>query len=106
MPPMHFQTLMAECDPPREVAALDGELTARKAVTRELGEGPLPELIARFVAEEFDAARGAFEGVRGAASAAAREEADAVFLGGGGARSGPLDNAIGYLIFPCGKFIG
>jgi uncharacterized protein len=81
MPPMHVPTLMAECDPPQGVAALTGELIARKAVTRELGEGPLPEVIARFVAKEFEAARGAFEGVRGAASAAAREEADAVFRG-------------------------
>lgn len=79
MPPMHFPTLMAESDPPRDVAALTEELIARKAVTRELGEGPLPELIARFLADEFEAARGAFEGDGGAASAEAREEADAVF---------------------------
>jgi predicted nucleotidyltransferase len=58
MPPMHVPTLMAECDPPRDLAALTGELIARKAVMRELGEGPPPEVIARFVAEEFEEARG------------------------------------------------
>jgi uncharacterized protein len=60
VPPMHFPTLMAECDPPRDVAALVSELIARKAETRELGEGPLPEVIAGFVAEEFAAAQEAF----------------------------------------------
>lgn len=79
MPPMHFPTLMAECDPPRDVAALTEELIARKAVTRELGEGPLPEVIARFVAEEFEAARGAFERERGAVDPRMRDDADAVF---------------------------
>lgn len=36
--------LMAECDPPRDVAAMTAELIARKAATRELGEAPLPAL--------------------------------------------------------------
>lgn len=60
-PPMHFPTLMSECDPPLDMAAMTAELIARKAETRELGEGPLPEVIARFVAEEFAAAGYAFE---------------------------------------------
>lgn len=79
MPPMYFPTLMAECDPPHDVAALTEELIARKAMRRELGEGPLPEVIERFVAEEFEAAREAFDGGGGLASPGAREEADAFF---------------------------
>ena len=63
-------------------------------MTRELGEGPLPEVIARFVAEEFEAARGAFEGVPAVASAAVREEADAVLrrVGAQAPRSYPPSN--------------
>jgi hypothetical protein len=55
--PMHFPSLMAECGPPAGVAALTAELIAAKAVTRELGEAPLPEPIVRFVDAEFDIAR-------------------------------------------------
>lgn len=80
IPPMHFRTLMAECDAPRDVAAMIGELIARKAETRELGEGPLPEAIARFVADEFAEARDAFEGGAVRATAAARADVDSFFL--------------------------
>ncbi|MEA3033482.1 MAG: uncharacterized protein QOH86_1498 [Sphingomonadales bacterium] len=55
--PMHFPTLMAQCEPPAELAALVEALIARKAETRELGEAPLPEPIVRFVDEEFALAR-------------------------------------------------
>jgi hypothetical protein len=55
--PMHFPTLMAECEPPQNVAVLAQELMRRKAQTRELGDAPLPEAIDRFVAEEFAIAR-------------------------------------------------
>ena len=54
--PMHFQTLMAECDPPSAVAALIEKLIAQKAETRELGEGELPPEIAAFIDREFVAA--------------------------------------------------
>lgn len=49
-PLMHFPTLTAECDPPRDVAEMTTELITREAETRELGEAPLPPVIARFVA--------------------------------------------------------
>lgn len=52
--PMHFQTLMAECEPPQEIAALVEELIVRKAATRELGNGPLPLEIDRFIEAEFE----------------------------------------------------
>ena len=57
--PMHFPTLMAQCEPPSEVADLAAALIRQKAQTREMGEGPLPEPIDRFVAAEFAAARAA-----------------------------------------------
>lgn len=79
VPPMHFPTLMAECDPPANVAAMAAELVERKAVTRELGEGPLPDAIAAFVEQEFAAARDVFETGRVRLSPAAWEEADAFF---------------------------
>jgi uncharacterized protein len=55
--PMHFPTLMAECDAPPGVAAITEELIARKAETRELGSAPLPPPIEAFVDAEFEAAR-------------------------------------------------
>jgi predicted nucleotidyltransferase len=51
--PMHFPTLMAECDAPEAVRALTAQLIARKAVTRELGSGPLPAAIVEFIDFEF-----------------------------------------------------
>ena len=46
---MHFPTLMAECDPPADLAALVDDLIARKAVTRELGETLLPPAVEQFI---------------------------------------------------------
>lgn len=60
--PMHFPTLMAECDPPRDVDAIVSELIARKAITRELGSADLPEPIRLLVDDEFARARAAFAG--------------------------------------------
>lgn len=51
--PMHFPTLMAECEPPTELAALVDDLIAQKAVSRELGETPLPQPVERFIDSEF-----------------------------------------------------
>lgn len=57
--PMHFPTLMAECDPPAALAAEVAELSARKATTRELGTAPLSATIATFIDREYAAARSA-----------------------------------------------
>jgi predicted nucleotidyltransferase len=51
--PMHFPTLMAECAPPPDLVALVDGLIARKAVTRELGEAPLPAEVEAFIDSEF-----------------------------------------------------
>lgn len=79
VPPMHFPTLLAECDPPAQVAALADELMARKAETRELGTGPLPDAIFAFIAEEFEAARELFETGPVRPSAESRAKAEAFF---------------------------
>jgi predicted nucleotidyltransferase len=55
--PMHFPTLIAQSEIPPDVAALVDDLLARKAVTSELGDGPLPAAIGRLVDEEFAVAR-------------------------------------------------
>jgi predicted nucleotidyltransferase len=79
VPPMHFPTLLAECEPSRDVAEIVAELLARKAETRELGTGPLPQTIALFVAEEFAQAREAFETEPVSPSPDARAKASAFF---------------------------
>lgn len=58
--PMHFPTLMAQCDPPAEVTSLAGDLMRRKAETRELGIAPFPGPLADFIAQEYEAARTVF----------------------------------------------
>lgn len=77
--PMHFPTLMAQCDPPAEVAALVANLIARKAQTRELGDAPLPEPIVRFVDDEFALARETLPAVSPSFDPAARRAAEALF---------------------------
>jgi hypothetical protein len=77
--PMHFPTLMAECDPPREVHQLTDELLARKAVSHEMGTGTLPPVIAAFIEREFELARDVFESGYVPSSPAARADAAALF---------------------------
>ena len=45
-----------ESEVPRELNLLTDELIARKAVTREPGTGPVPDLLGRFAADELDLA--------------------------------------------------
>src|SRR5262249_16057949 len=55
--PMHFQTLMAECEAPKEVQSLVRNLVERKAATHELGCDVLPPQVASFIDSEFVLAR-------------------------------------------------
>lgn len=55
--PMHFPTLMRECEPPRDVEAITTDLILRKSDTRELGTAPLPLPVERFIDDEFALAR-------------------------------------------------
>jgi predicted nucleotidyltransferase len=66
--PMHFPTLMAECDPPAELRKEVADLMDRKRFTRELGAAPLPPIVANFIDSEFELARAAFESGRARAS--------------------------------------
>ena len=77
--PMHFPTLMRDCDPPAEVAEIVAELMGLKAKTRELGSAPLPEPIRSFVDGEFAMGRAMFEGRQVRQSKAARLQAEAFF---------------------------
>jgi len=58
--PMHFPTLLKGCEAPAAIVAIIEELMARKAVTRELGSGPLPEPVLAFIDTEFEESRKAF----------------------------------------------
>jgi uncharacterized protein len=60
--PMHFPTLARESDLPAAVVAIVDDLLARKAVTRELGVGPLPAEIGALIDAEFSAARDIWPG--------------------------------------------
>lgn len=59
--PMHLPTLMAECDPPAELADTVTSLIARKASTAEAANEPLPAIVAQFINDELEAARHTFE---------------------------------------------
>lgn len=58
--PMHFSTLLNGCEAPAAVVEIIEDLMARKAVTRELGSGPLPEPVLAFIDTEFEESRNAF----------------------------------------------
>ncbi|WOH67044.1 nucleotidyltransferase domain-containing protein [Bradyrhizobium sp. BWA-3-5] len=62
--PMHFPTLMEECDPPAELSKEVTDLMSRKLVTRELGAAPLAPAVSSFIDSEFQLARALFEGGR------------------------------------------
>lgn len=59
--PMHFPTLLAECEPPTELSEEVAALMRRKAITHELGIAPLSPIVAGFIDSEFELARNAFE---------------------------------------------
>jgi predicted nucleotidyltransferase len=77
--PMHFPTLMAECDPPPALRAEVEALMAAKARTRELGAAPLSLTVAAFIDAEFARARDLFETGRARAPAAVVAEAEAFY---------------------------
>jgi predicted nucleotidyltransferase len=79
--PMHFPTLMDECEPQQEVASIVEALIARKAVTREMGSEPLPKAVTAFIDGEFAKAGDAFAGTEKGDAHEKRSRADAFFLG-------------------------
>jgi len=76
--PMHLPTLMAQCDPPSDLAAMVEDLRARKAMTREMGRGEIPAALLRFIEAEFAAVETTDRSFIPRSEAAARE-ADALF---------------------------
>ncbi len=79
LPPMHFPTLMQECDPPGEIVSVVSDLLAQKALTNELGTGQLPEQIRRFIDSEFETANLAIEKTSATVSSTARTDASQLF---------------------------
>jgi predicted nucleotidyltransferase len=77
--PMHFPTLMAQCDAPEAVRTLTDELITRKAMTRELGSGPLPPAIEQFIDAEFALAEETVAPEPRGLSPQAKAEAEAFF---------------------------
>ncbi len=77
--PMHLPTLSAQCELPADLVAAVGELTELKSRTREMGSGPAPVAIARFIDEEFARAVEEFPSTRGRERDAAKLEAAEFF---------------------------
>jgi predicted nucleotidyltransferase len=77
--PMHFPTLLHGCEAPSSVIEIVDDLLIRKAVTRELGEGPLPEPVLAFIDGEFEEAQKVFPRRPQAISPDHREKAEAFF---------------------------
>lgn len=73
--PMHFPTLMDECDPPADLKQEVDQLMERKALTRELGKAPLSPAVAAFIDREFERGRELWEAGRARASEDDKTEA-------------------------------
>jgi predicted nucleotidyltransferase len=78
--PMHFPTLLAECEPPSEVLKLAEEMMAEKAKSREMGMGTLPRPIADFIDEEYRLAGDTFMSGAPAGSPEAKGKVEGFFL--------------------------
>lgn len=77
--PMHFPTLMEQCEPPSDVMQIASELIALKAATKELGSAPLPSAVRNFVDAEFATAREIFAPRSKTLNSAAKDAAEALF---------------------------
>jgi uncharacterized protein len=77
--PMHFPTLIEECEPPDDIRRLTRDLVKKKSVTRELGSGEMPSSIASFIDSEFESARVQFNTGPRPASHEARAAAQRFF---------------------------
>lgn len=100
VPPMDLARLLGEGEAPADVARAAHDLVALKAVSREMGTGPVPAPLARFVTDELDRAAGAPS--RSAGRHAARAVAAAYFRSAV-ARHGPAgvpDGAVAARVRP------
>lgn len=78
LPPMNFPELCRGAGLALELRTTIEDLLARKAVTRELGRGPMPQIIREAILLEFSAAEAAF-GRGGARDAEDEQRLDAFF---------------------------
>ncbi len=78
-PPMNFIRLMAEIDLPLDVQDAFDDLIARKAETRELGAGAMPDCVRALLSGEFAMAETAFPSAPSQVSDAARAAATAFY---------------------------
>lgn len=76
--PMHFPSVVSEADLPDDVAAIISDLIARKAVTREMGDGQIPSPVTALLDAEFAAAED-MAAVAPSASPEAKAAADDLF---------------------------
>ncbi len=77
--PMHLPTLLAECEPPAELASVVAGLIARKATTAERGGEAIPRAVATFMDRELELARDVFPKGTAPSAPEPREEAEAFF---------------------------
>jgi predicted nucleotidyltransferase len=77
--PMHFPTLVAQCDLPPEIVEIIDQLLRQKAVTRELGHGAMPAPIGVLIDLEFSHARELWHAADGKPDLESRCAADALF---------------------------
>lgn len=77
--PMHFPTLMAQCEPPSDVMQIASDLIALKATSKEMGSAQLPAAVRNFVDSEFATAREIFAPRSKTLDSAAKEAAEALF---------------------------
>jgi predicted nucleotidyltransferase len=78
-PPMDVSTLLEQGDVRPEVIDEATDLIRLKAITREIGRGDFPPSLARFVADEFELATEAYEGVDLSVESAHRTLVDEFF---------------------------
>jgi predicted nucleotidyltransferase len=79
VPPMHFPTLLEQCDLGTEVRAPIADLLQRKATTRELGTAPVPPALAGFIESEFAHAQDWLHALPSRTNVDAREDVEAFF---------------------------
>ncbi len=81
VPPMDLPSLLAQADPGAEVRETLAELIALKATTREVGIGPVPDVITEFIAREFAIAHDLYERVNAPTQPEAIPRAEEWFRG-------------------------
>jgi uncharacterized protein len=78
--PMNFVELMRESAPPSEIVETVDVLLAEKALSSEMGAGPLDSVLSDFIDREFEIARETVLRVAEPVSEASRARAEAFFL--------------------------